>query len=928
MAATAVTDGHGLAISENDLVIEYEKLIRLRDDVFADNHPRLKLSKQSVNLGKPLSTTTPPHPSSSSHVPNGVHPASQTSNAAPAQALHPQPQRSPSGAFQPGSPNVHKVPTPAPGSSGIDPILLTKSDVLVRAEFQQKRQRIERVLEEQLHRKRAPTKQKMLEQEALPAFSVTEILRKAQELVKPLKLQGSTRANGAASSSVSFDENTFYSSQMESTTTEGADESHKWRPHRICEFFLNGRRCQNGDACTLSHDPMLKQKLEAEGSQAMDLDSINADEQASSRQDDTRGKVPNNNNLLNTSHKESSTIVSTSQTERMLQQRVAQLEAELRNSKGEQKGLDAGARPNAKETHEPMEESVYSPPGPDEFGRDIGLREKRPRQPINGTHRPPSLFSHSATHEYIRRNERSPSPIPNNIRVARNTIRSPVAPQPSRVSPLAVAKVPQISQMQREYGVIRHLSRASNAGEASAGQSPKVLPQTPSSRKRRRGLDPDELARNVVPRRGIMSPGIRIKDEPVSPRPFGYGSEVREDRRGQDPSQPLYIDPVASQHREREPLYYQPRVIERPAYGQPLDDRGPSTPITRRIVSRDGQQYVPVGEQDLRRVVSARQVRAAVSPAPYPVQYSAPQPRAVRVASPVYVPSNGQSMSQQYRASVQPQSMTYTTHDRSPSPPVRRTQLSPGGRKSIAMAPPPRRIMIDQWGRECIEVPITSGRQLSIAPVTSRSEFTPRYEQNAPRSASVRQPQLVSVDDEGQYIRRVSSPAAQSSFEYPHLARSRQTIDPTPRSVAYAESYVPRNEGSRVVEYPESRLATRYLEGPEQHERMVRMQSARPIEGEYEAPREQFTRVQSVRPQQPRIVKLGEKPDSRPQLSRQVSVVDDNGSVRPATYAMEERPRYQYAHHGQGRGYVEEDVDDGGLYDTPESMGRWRLQRM
>lgn len=885
MMATAVRNG--FPHTENEDLVEYEKLIKLRNDVFANNHPSLKLPKQSDALGNTLSASgpLPLPPVSSSQMTNGDHPLPQASNATSSLTATSQITKPLSNPYRPKSPNNLKVPTPTPGSSGLDPIFLTKSDVLVRAEIQQKRQRIERALEEQIHQRR---RQKMLDQEALPDFDATEVLRKAQELVKPIKMHGASRANGAASSSDSFDEKTFYSSQVESTTTtEEADESHKWRPHRICNFFLKGEHCRYGDACTFSHDPKLKQKLEADGSQNMDLDSINADEQTKIRPDRFPAHASTNGPTSHPPPKESTAIAPMSQSERMMQERIAQLEAELasRSRNEQQARSDATVRQHAKEMNESQEDSAYSPPGPDEFGRDVGLREVETRQPAT-KQRPPPGHGQPPAREAAGRNGRSPSPLPNNVRVVRNHIMSPVAPQPSRVSPLAVAKVPQVSQVQRSHGEHHRLSRASNVEIMSAGQSPKGSLQPLSSKKRRRGLDPHEHTRNVAPRREMGSPDIRIKDEPISPPPFGDAVEIRQIRPRQEASRQLYVGSAASPYRDQEAIIYQPRVGERPVYGQPPDDRGPLTPLARRAVSRNGQRYMPNEEQDLRRVVSARQVRAPMSPAPQPVQYSAPHPRITRAASQVHISPTVQPGPPQYRGLNQSASATYISHDRSPSPPLRQN-VSPFGRNMIAMAPPPRRIMIDQWGRECIEVPVNAGRQVSVGPLASRSEYNARYERSAPRS--VRPTQLVSVDDEGQYVRQIPSPTSQPFFEYPQ-ARNPGVVESNSRSVPYAESYVTRTDSTQPAEYAEARPAARYAEVPDGREGMIRMQSARPVERQYEVPREQVTRMQSVRPQQPRIVQLGER--------------------------VESHPRYMYVNEGQDRGYVEEVTDDGSIYEA------------
>ena len=933
MMASTDAERNGISYNKNEELVEYEKLIKLRNDVFAKNHPSPKLPRKSGGLGNPSSASGPltltaaPLSQMTNGMTNGYHPLSQVSNAASSPTASPHVIKSSPHPLQPKSPNNLKSLTSAPASSGIDPIFLTKSDVLIRAEIQQKRQRIERALEEQIHQRR---KQKTFDQEALPDFNATEVLRKAQELVKPIKRHEPSRANGAASSSDSFDEKTLYSSQVESTTTEEADESHKWRPHRICNFFLKGEHCRYGDACTFSHDPKLKQKLEADGSQIMDLDSVNADEQTNPRPSKISAHAPTNGPTLRTPTKESDAAAPISQSERKMQERIAQLEAELANrSRNEQQARpDPTVRQYAKEMNESQDDSAYSPPGPDEFGRDVGLREVETRQPAT-KQRPPPGDDQPPARELAPRNGRSPSPPPNKVRVVRNHIMSPVAPQPSRVSPLAVAKVPQVSQVQSSHGEVRRLSHASNAEVPSAGQSPKGSLQPLSSKKRRRGLDPLEHTRNVVPRRDLGSPDVRIKDEPVSPPPFGDAVEIRHIRPRQEAPRQLYVDEAVPRYRDQEPIIYQPRTGERPAYDQPPDDRGPLTPLARRVVSRNGQRYIANEEQDLRRVISARQVRAPMSPAPHPVQYPAPQPRTstTRAASQVYISPAGQPMPPQYRASVQPASATYISHDRSPSPPSRRMQASPFGRTPIAMAPPPRRIMIDQWGRECIEVPVNAGRQVSVAPVATRGEYDPGYEQ--PAHHSVRHPHLVNVDDDGPYARRIQSPTSQPLIEYPQY-RNTQVVESNSRSMPYTDSYVARNDGPHPVEYPEARLSARYVEVPDTREGVIRMQSARPVERQYEVPREQVTRMQSVRPQQPRIVQLGERAEARGQVShvgRQVSVFGDDGPMRAVGYSVEKGPRYEYASQGPNRGYVEEMTDDGGIYEAAGSAERRQVFR-
>ena len=951
MVGVAVADNGTATFSETDLLAGYNKLISIRDEIISKRLPVTEQINHSANLANTRSITQPPSAvgKPAPHIFDGISKPAAASNVPPAHPSVLNVPKNRANASQSKSPSALNLSAQTPGSSGIDPIFLTKSTVLVRAEINQKRQRLEKALEDQIYKSQ---RQKAIEQDALPDFDVTETLKKAQELVKPTKLPESRRTNGVASSSDSFDERTFYSSQMDdSTTTESTDESHKWRPHRICKFYLQGTHCRYGDSCTFSHDPGLKQKLETEALQGTDVDKLNADEQASSHHD----IIPNKRlPKIDTHPKRLETEIldehptSKNQAERERQERIARLEAELRSAKAERETLPGSQlRHQEKEKNGHQEESVYSPPGPDEFGRDVGLRETGRPQTFNVPQRRLSADGRPPVREYTRHDRNSPSSMPTNVRIVTNHIRSPVAPQPSRVSPLATAKVPQVSQVQRENGENRRSSRGSNTGNSSARQSPKIAPQPRSSKKRRRGRDSGEQTRNVVPRTDYASPVVRVKEEPMSPPPFDMANTgLRQVRLRQEVPRPLYVDTAATQYREEQPLVYQARPGDSSAHGQINGEREPQTPSVRRIVSRNGQRFIANEEPELRRVVTApRPTRAPASPAPYPVQYSAPQPRAARAASQVYLSPTGQAVPYQSHALATFQGPLYTGHDRSLSPAVHRVPQSPSTHQSTTMAPPPRRIVIDQWGNRFMEAPLPVERHASVAPVARVNDFEHRYEPVVPRSASVaRQPNLIRVGDDGQYVRRAPSPI--STYGAP----TRGMVEPT--GDLYDEaSHITRGGGPLVAGYSDIRPVARYEEIPDQDARIVRMRSVRPAENgrdegfhsdernirmqsvrpqgdQYDAPREHFVRVQSVRPEQPRIINLGERQESGRRFSRQVSVHPNNEDFRGVEYAVEERPRYQYASQVQPRSYVEEIGNEHGLYDTPGSGGRRLTQRM
>ncbi|KAK8172704.1 hypothetical protein BKA80DRAFT_263627 [Phyllosticta citrichinensis] len=191
----------------------YNQLAQLRDQVLAGKHPHFKIpdhvlekfavqSRPSptsrVAANGPTNGTLPhplpPHPLG--HSPNKPTPTHASSRSASAQ--HPS------------------VPKPL---SEIDPVLLTKSDDLIRAEIQLKRQRVERLLKDQVEQRRVQSKDRDATQDVGPELDVAEILAKVQDKVPPLSaLPQETNANSPASDS--FDENSYYSSQANSWSSE------------------------------------------------------------------------------------------------------------------------------------------------------------------------------------------------------------------------------------------------------------------------------------------------------------------------------------------------------------------------------------------------------------------------------------------------------------------------------------------------------------------------------------------------------------------------------------------------------------------------------------------------------------------------------------------------------------------------------------
>ena len=919
-AAVTAPQSSGITYTDQQLEDLVAKLTTLRNEIVAGSHPRLKLPAPVGDQGRPQSEESEEgevHASSLPGLSNGTSKSTNTSSTA-------FPHLAPSKIYTTSQNGYHAISTSTPTASGIDPVLLEKSDTLVNAEAEQKklrdvqlRQHLEHALEGQGQQKKSMLRHRTFDEYALPEFQADGALKSAQELVKPIVIHSDVPANGGASSTDSFDENTFYSSQMnESTTTEEVAEPKPYRPtpRRLCRFFLDNKPCPYGEGCTFSHDPAMKQKVVGDGSQAVDIDSGNTEEghnrspphlpAMKAKHVAHKHNMPNNAPISQ-------------------QDRIAQLEAELRAIReGDQ--IQSQPQPSHAQdkTRAPQTHSVHSPRGVDEFGREISLRDRNAQE----------------SGEVQRQDRRDLTPPSTNYgRVIRNHITSPYAPQPARVSPLAVAKVPQISQVRSNQGQSSHTSRLSNVEVVSNGQSPNMPLQPLSNRKRRRGRESGEQ-RNVAARREA-SPEMRIKEEPVSPPPF----QQARPRLAQQPSRPVYFDAITPQPRPQERVLYQPQNPERPASVYEVEERAPLGPPPRRIISRNGQQYIANDEPDLRRVVSERQMRVPMSPAPRYAPYPDSETRAVRAASQVYISPTGQRPPVQYRASVQPQAPTYTPQGRSPSPPVRQMQSSPFGPPSKGMAPPPQRIVIDQYGNRFSE---PEQRHLSVAPVSRRAlepqfdqygrrvmeaqvrhvsvapishhEMDSQYEQIAPRSMSVRR--TFAPEDENiasQYLRRQISPVSAQYAEYTPRQRPMQLIEPVSAVPGGQDPYNGPRPGSRLV-YQETPQTQEYRQMTVQREGTYRVQSVRPMQDRYE----QTTRVQSVQPQ-PRIVQLGERQPISPQAQvlRQLSVRPDDGYGKPINFAAGGGPQYQIAPPEQNGGYAQE-VQDDGMYEPRRMVQR------
>ncbi|KAJ4300444.1 hypothetical protein N0V88_003119 [Collariella sp. IMI 366227] len=205
-------------------VQEYEKLLRFRDEILNGAHPRIK----PAHLPARVTQTQNLHPASVSAKSAVPAPSKSTAGKKSAGSGRPVIDR-----FQSQQANQHrnqvnmasKVPgleaassassragPLAPGKPEINPVLLEKSDGLIKAEIQLQRQRLERSLKDQFEQRRAHSKAS----EQLAELDVGDILAKAMSLVlatPPAQSTDDTAANASVSAESVDDNTTFYSSR-------------------------------------------------------------------------------------------------------------------------------------------------------------------------------------------------------------------------------------------------------------------------------------------------------------------------------------------------------------------------------------------------------------------------------------------------------------------------------------------------------------------------------------------------------------------------------------------------------------------------------------------------------------------------------------------------------------------------------------------
>jgi hypothetical protein len=233
--ASAQVNGYRPAVAEQHVEAAfYDQWLQLRETVLADKHAHFKLPAAVRQRLQPSagSSSTASY-ASASQLPGLFNSSSRD------QAMHKSSHGAvTSAAARLGNAQAFPQNTSATGTlaskSGIDPVLLTKSDDLIRAEAQLKRQRIERQLKDTADQRRHAPFFKNQEDMA-PLIGLTEAFEKALELVKPISgLKPPANAQTAASDS--FDENSYYSSQANDwSSQEGSPKKKAEVSSTLCQ---------------------------------------------------------------------------------------------------------------------------------------------------------------------------------------------------------------------------------------------------------------------------------------------------------------------------------------------------------------------------------------------------------------------------------------------------------------------------------------------------------------------------------------------------------------------------------------------------------------------------------------------------------------------------------------------------------------------
>ncbi|KAK4033313.1 hypothetical protein C8A01DRAFT_19726 [Parachaetomium inaequale] len=673
---------------------EYGKLLQFRDEVVGGSHPRIKpshLPGKAAQSQKPLCapasfTSAVPAPSQPAAANSAVvsgHPGIANSQSRKANKQRAQVNMAsgvPGLATLAGTSASAKAP--GPGKPEVNPVLLEKSDDLVKAEIQLQRQRVERSLKEQLEQRRGANKAS----EQLAELDVADIMAKAMSLVLATPLAQSTddTAANVSASNDSADDDTFYSSRHDTPESNMAsrlpnesedEEMREGSPYEPeLDFDPVVQPVQPVQPATLPTKPM---PSSAPSQPQQQLNAL-APAQAAPTSGVT---VP---------------------------------------------GLSIGAGSFA---------GVYAPQASKVSGALQSSSGRRAEESVKtGSAQP------SGAHGFGRVNERLlDQALGREPPLVRGHDLSPLAPQPTHVLPPAIAREPQVGASEPSGGAQAAPAQvAALRKQPSKGSSPESSPHSSKAaekKKKKKKRKADRLAADTA----AASP--YIKPEPRSPSPLTpqYARPNKRQRYSQQQpveiqdDEPRYAQPMPAEEGYQE--RYQPRVVRQErVVGYERADGYHAHPGEEPILVAS-PRYERVYYDDYR----------APPPSAYPAgpestQYVSREVRTVRPASRLVEGpyEDGATYYRDVRAasrmSVRP--AAYPERSQSPARYERPPAVMPPPRA------PPRRIIVDAFGREYLEParPATVVREEVVA------EPRGPYERALPPRAISHRPEALDDD--------------------------------------------------------------------------------------------------------------------------------------------------------------------------------------
>lgn len=659
-----------LSAEKLDEIRQYEKLLRFCDDVSGGSHPRIKpkLSQShgksahevssvagssalpsttnSAISSKPQNHTAKPSKTGNQHVVDNSHSFQANFQQAP---VNPYPSL-------PGlktlSVHTGDQAKPGPGKVEINPVLLEKSDDLIKAELQLQRQRVERGLREQIEQRRAAQKASALAEEELADLDVVDVLNRALVVAQKTPAQPTDEiAANASASSDSFDDNTFYSSQNvtpqshqlsrlpDGLEDENMRDASPYEPEFEPEPAVVSGREQDAAQSSLLPGAMLQQQDRV-------APSISTPSSI----------VPHPNNTVPGLSSEATS--------------VSRAFRQLLNQEG---ASSLGSGPASR-----SEDSLSAGQSRPADSRDLATVNER-------------LLNRAL------RSEDSP--------VVRAHDLSPVAPQPAHVSPLVVARQEQLALSDSSGRRGTPAQVAALRKQPSAATSPESSPQANRAiekKKKKKKRKADRLAAEAA----AASP--YIKPEPRSPSPLSAQTHLRPTKRQRQSKQ------QRSSVAQHDPRFDQGIIVD-DAYGdryhtrsyredrEPEHRRGNEAP--RLEMEQDPPLYPRVERvyyDDARPGPPGPRQGAPNSPGAHSVAYVPRELRGGRSVSNIIDGVYGDSASyiRDTPAASRISTRSAGYGERSGSPVAYERVVGPMGPPR-----PPTRIIVDQFGREYIEPP-------------------------------------------------------------------------------------------------------------------------------------------------------------------------------------------------------------------------------